>query len=256
MMRISVIKIIPKILLFLLLTGASVTSIAAWDDFLDVFKEESSKILDTSDIGNSLLSNDEIVSGLKEALIKGSQSAVNMLGKEDGFLAHPQLKIPMPEKLQAVESGLRKLGQDKIADQFVLSMNRAAEAATSKAMSIFSNTIKSMSIEDAYAILKGSDSAATEYLREKGGKQLQQEFLPIVKQATNSVGVTEKYKALIDNLGMLSKFIDVESLDLDKYVTDKAMEGLFSLVANEEKLIRDNPAARTTDLLKKVFSNK
>jgi uncharacterized protein DUF4197 len=233
----------------------SVMVYAAWDDFLDVFKEKPSKVLGTSDITNTL-SNDEIVTALKEALVKGSQSAVNILGKEDGFLNHPQLKIPMPEKLQTVESGLRKLGQDKIADQFVLSMNRAAEEATPKAMSIFSNTIKSMSIEDAYGILQGSDNAATEYLKDKGGSQLQLQFLPIVKQATSRVGVTEKYKALIDNLGMMSKFIDVESLDLDKYVTDKAIKGLFSLVANEEKLIRDNPAARTTEILKKVFSKK
>jgi len=247
------IKFISKLLFFLLLTGLSVTGYAAWDDFLEIFKEKTSKVLASSDNGASL-SNDEIVSALKEALVKGSQSAVNVLGKENGFLSHPQLKIPMPEKLQAVESGLRKIGQDKIADQFVLSMNRAAEEATPKAMSIFSNTIKSMSIEDAYGILQGSDNAATEYLKDKGGSQLQQQFLPIVKQATNRVGVTEKYKALIDNLGMMSKFIDVESLDLDKYVTDKAIEGLFSLVADEEKLIRDNPAARTTEILKKVFS--
>jgi hypothetical protein len=247
------IKFISKLLLFLLLLGLSVTTSAAWDDFLDVFKEKSSELLDSSDISNSL-SNNEIVSGLKEALIKGSRTAVNVLGKENGFLKHPQLKIPMPVKLQTVESGLRKLGQDKFADQFVLSINRAAEQATPKAMSIFSNTIRSMSIEDAYSILKGSDNAATEYLKKKDGKRLQQEFLPIVKQATNRVGVTESYKALIDNLGMMSKFIDIESLDLDKYVTDKAIAGLFSLFADEEKLIRDNPAARTSELLKKIFS--
>jgi len=246
------VKLFSK-LLFCLLVGTSVTTYAAWDDFLEIFKDKSSALPGTSNVANTL-SNDEVVSGLKEALIKGSQSAVNILGQENGFLSHPQLKIPMPEKLLAVESGLRKLGQDKIADQFVVSMNRAAEAATPQAMSIFSNTIKSMSVEDAYGILKGSDNAATEYLKKKGGNQLQQQFLPIVKQATNRVGVTEKYKALIDNLGMMSKFIDVESLDLDKYVTDKAIDGLFSIVANEEKLIRDNPAARTTDILKKVFS--
>lgn len=238
---------------FLILVSHSLFSFAAWDDFFEIFKEKSSEVLGESDLSSSL-SNDEIVSGLKEALIKGSQSAVNVLGKENGFLSHPQLKIPMPEKLQAIESGLRKIGQDKIADQFVLSMNRAAEEATPKAMSIFSHLIKSMTVEDAYGILKGSDNAATEYLKEKGGGQLQQEFLPIVKQATNRVGVTENYKALIDNLGMMSKFIDVESLDLDQYVTSKAVDGLYTLVANEEKQIRENPAARTSELLKKVFS--
>ena len=239
-------------LLFILLTH-SFLSYAAWDDFLEIFKETTSEVLGDTDLTNKL-SNDEIVSGLKEALIKGSQSAVNVLGKENGFLSHPQLKIPMPEKLQTIESGLRKLGQDKIADQFVLSMNRAAEEATPKAISIFSNVIKSMTVEDAYGILKGSDNAATEYLKEKGGSQLHQQFLPVVKQATNRVGVTENYKALIDNLGMMSQFIDVESLDLDQYVTSKAVDGLFTLVAAEEKLIRDDPAARSTELLKKVFS--
>ena len=221
--------------------------------FLEIFKEKSFELTGSKDISKRL-SNSDVISGLKEALVKGSQSAVNLLGKENGFLNHPQLKIPMPEKLQTVESGLRKLGQDKIADQFIASMNRAAEQATPKAMAIFKNTIKSMSIEDAHGILKGPDNAATEYLKDKGGHQLQQQFLPIVQQATDSVGVTEKYKALIDNLGMMGKFIDVESLDIDKYVTEKAVDGLFTVVAKEEKLIRENPAARTTDLLKKVFS--
>jgi len=244
---------IKHLFLIFLLAGLTPSTYAAWDDFLEIFKEKSSELTGSTNIESSL-SNSEVISGLKEALIKGSQSAVNVLGKENGFFDHSQLKIPMPEKLQAVESGLRKIGQDKIADQFVLSMNRAAEQATPKAMSILKNTIQNMSIEDAYGILNGSDTAATEYLKEKGGNQLQQQFLPIVKNATNNVGVTEKYKALIDNLGMMSKFIDVESLDLDKYVTDKAIDGLFSLVANEEKLIRENPAARTTDILKKVFS--
>jgi hypothetical protein len=223
---------------------------SAWSDFLDAFKEPSS----ASSV-KSKLTNADIVSALKEALIKGSQTAVNTLGKENGFFGNPKLKIPMPEKLQTVESTLRKLKQDKIADDFVLSMNRAAEKAVPKAMSIFSGVIKSMSIEDAYSILNGPDDAATEYLKKTGAKQLHQEFLPIVKQTTGSVGVTQNYKALVDNLGMMSKFIDVESLDVDKYVTDKAVDSLFKLVANEEKLIRANPAARTTDLLKKVFSS-
>ena len=244
------IRCVPKLLmLFLLYSGFPLSCYAAWGDLLDFFKEQTPAAL-----GKSNLSKADVVSGLKEALVKGSQSAVNTLGKENGFFAHPELKIPMPEKLQSVESALRKLKQDKIADEFVLSMNRAAEKAVPKAMSIFSSAIKTMSIEDAYGILQGSDNAATEYLKRTSGSQLQQQFLPIVKQATNRVGVTENYKALIDNLGMLSKLIDVESLDVDKYVTDKAVTGLFNLIANEEKLIRADPASRTTDLLKKVFS--
>lgn len=231
-----------------LLVGLSLPCHSAWNDFVEFFKEQTPAAL-----GKSNLSKADIVSGLKEALIKGSQSAVSTLGKENGFFAHPELRIPMPEKLQTVETALRKLKQDKIADEFVLSMNRAAEKAVPKAMTIFSSAIKTMSIEDAYSILQGPDNAATEYLKKTSGSQVHQQFLPIVKQATNNVGVTENYKALIDNLGMMSKLIDVESLDLDKYVTDKAVSGLFNLVANEEKLIRADPAARTTDLLKKVF---
>ena len=238
-----------KTILILLFLLTPLSSQAAWGDFLEIFKEESS-----SKSGKSVLANTDIVSGLKQALIKGSEKAVKTLGKENGFYANQQLKIPMPEKLQSVEAALRKLKQDKIADEFVLSMNRAAEKAVPKAMSIFGDAIKTMSMEDARGILKGPDNAATEYLKKTGGEKLEQQFLPIVKQATGSVGVTEHYKALIDNLGMMSKFIDVESLDLDKYVTDKAVAGLFTLVANEEKLIRNDPAARTTDLLKKVFS--
>lgn len=233
-----------------LMVGLSLPCHSAWNDFVEFFKEQTPAVLNKSN-----LSKADVVSGLKEALVKGSQSAVSTLGKENGFFAHPTLRIPMPEKLQTVEAALRKLKQDKIADEFVLSMNRAAENAVPKAMSIFSSAIKTMSIEDAYGILQGPDNAATEYLKKSSGSQLHQQFLPIVKQATNNVGVTENYKALIDNLGMMSKLIDVESLDLDKYVTDKAVSGLFNLVANEEKLIRADPTARTTDLLKKVFSS-
>ncbi len=241
---------LKPLLLLPLLLGLSLPCYSAWNDFVEFFKEQTPAAL-----GKSNLSNADIVSGLKEALIKGSQSAVSTLGKENGFFAHPKLRIPMPEKLKTVETALRKLKQDEIADDFVLSMNRAAEKAVPKAMTIFSSAIKTMSIEDAYGILQGPDNAATEYLKKTSGSQLQQQFLPIVKHATNNVGVTENYKALIDSLGMMSKLIDVESLDLDKYVTDKAVNGLFNLVANEEKLIRADPAARTTDLLKKVFSS-
>ena len=238
-------RLIQSLLLFVLASTAH----AGWDDFLDIFTDQSAKLTEST-----ALENKDIVAGLKEALIKGSKSAVSTLGKPNGFLSHPKLKIPMPEKLQAVESGLRKLGQDELADEFVVSLNRAAEKAVPKAMDIFGNTIRSMSIEDAYAVLKGSDTAATDYLREHSGAELQQAFLPIVKQATASVGVTDKYKNLIDKLGVMANFIDVESLDIDQYVTGKAMDGLFTLVASEEKQIRENPAARTSEILKKVFS--
>jgi len=154
-----------------------------------------------------------------------------------------------------VEDGLRKIGQDKYADEFVLTMNRAAEQAVPEAAEIFGSAIRNMSIEDARGILNGQDDAATKYFRRTSGEKLVNRFLPIVKKSTEQIGVTSNYKQMVDKLGFMSRFIDTESLDVDRYITNKAIDGLFLMVAREEKLIRENPAARTTDLLKKVFSN-
>lgn len=224
---------------------------AAWGDWLDVIKQT----LD-SDSASDALTETDVIAGLKQTLTKGSRLAVNQLGKFDGYYADPKVRIPMPDKLQEVESALRTMKQDKLADDFVLSMNRAAEQAVPKARDILVSIVQGMSVEDAYDILRGPDDAATSYLREKGGPQLKQQFRPVVAQATDSVGVTREYKSLIDNLGMMSSIVDTSTLDIDGYVTDKAIDGLFTLIAREEKAIRDNPAARTTELLKKVFSSK
>lgn len=242
------------VLVALFLVIFSLHAHAGWRDLLKVFdKDEKSTELAKDAIGG--LSESDIVNGLKEALTKGTRSAVSMLGKQDGFLANPTVKIPMPESLRKVEKGLRKIGQDKMADNFVETMNRAAEKAVPEAASIFADSVKDMSIADARDILQGEDDAATQYFRKNSGEKLKEKFLPIVKQATSQVGVTSKYKKMTDKLGMLSSFIDTDSLDLDDYVTDKAMDGLFTMVAAEEKKIRENPIARTTDLLKKVFSS-
>ena len=133
-------------------------------------------------------------------------------------------------------------------------MNRAAEQAVPVAADVFSDSVREMSIDDARKILTGPDDAATRYFEKTSSDTLKQKFLPIVKSATNSVGLTASYKNLVGKLGPMSSFINTESLDLDNYVTDKAMEGLFLIVAREEKKIRENPVERTTDLLKKVFS--
>ena len=223
---------------------------AGWGDWLDGIKQT----IDT-EVGSEALSETDVIAGLKQALNKGSRLAVSQLGKVDGYYADPKVKIPMPEQLQDVESALRTMKQDKLADDFVLSMNRAAEQAVPKARDILVSIVQGMSVEDAYGILRGPDDAATSYLRQKGGPNLKRQFRPVVGQATDSVGVTREYKALIDNLGMMSRFVDTSSLDIDGYVTDKAVDGLFTLIAREEKSIRDNPAARTTELLKKVFSS-
>lgn len=224
---------------------------AGWGDLLDYFSNDSEIIQ-----GASLaLTNTEIVEGLKEALSKGTTSAIASLGKKDGFFANRKVKIPMPESLETIEDGLRKIGQDRYAEEFVLTMNRAAEQAVPEAAEIFGNAIRSMSIQDAKGILNGPEDAATKYFRRTSGEKLVNRFLPIVSKATDRAGVTSNYKEMVDKLGFLSRFVDTESLDVDRYVTSKAIDGLFLMLAREEKLIRENPAARTTELLKKVFSN-
>ncbi len=235
---------------FILCFGVS-NAYAGWGDLLDYFSDDS----EITKSATSVLTNSEVVDGLKEALSKGTESAIARLGKQDGFFANKKVKIPMPDSLQTVEDGLRKIGQDKYADEFVLTMNRAAEQAVPEAAEIFGSAIRRMSIEDAKGILNGPDDAATKYFRRTSGEKLVNRFLPIVEKSTEKVGVTSNYKQMVDKLGFMSKFIDTDSLDVDRYITNKAIDGLFLMVAKEEKLIRENPAARTTELLKKVFSN-
>lgn len=203
----------------------------------------------------SVLSNDEIITGLKQALEKGADYAVSSLGRADGFFRNQAVKIPMPEKLQTVEKTLRKLGQDRYADEFVETMNRAAEQAVPLTLDIVKQSIAAMSIEDARGILKGPDDAATSYLRKTGGAQMEEKIHPVVVRATDRVGLTRQYKNLFDKLGFMSSIMDPEDYDIDRYITGKTVDGLFTMIAVEEKKIREDPVARTTDLLKKVFSD-
>jgi hypothetical protein len=237
-------KAVKPVLFIMLLTAAlahSVTIHASWGDFI----KQQLDTLDTGSKGDSavksVLSNDEVIAGLKQALEKGTEYAVNHLGKTDGFFANQSVKIPMPEKLATVEKTLRQLGQDKYADEFVLTMNRAAEQAVP------------LTIEDAKGILNGPDDAATAYLRKVGGEEMRQRIAPIVSEATDRTGVTRQYKQLFDKLGFLNSMFDPDDYDIDRYVTGKTMDGLFFMIAEEEKKIRQNPVERTTDLLKKVF---
>jgi uncharacterized protein DUF4197 len=243
------------VLLSIFILFFSINAQAGWRDFLKVFSDEDEGTEEVVKKVTAGLSESDIVDGLKEALTKGTRTAVSLLGKEDGFLANPQVKIPMPKSLKKVEKGLRKIGQDKVADNFVETMNRAAEKAVPEAASIFADSVREMSISDAKEILQGEVDAATQYFRLHSGEKFKGKFLPIVKDATNKVGVTSSYKKLTDKLGFLSSYMDTDKLDLDEYVTNKAMDGLFLMVAAEEKKIRENPIERTTDLLKKVFSS-
>jgi hypothetical protein len=199
-----------------------------------------------------------VADALKQALGNGVTAAITNLGKPGGFLENPKVKIPMPEKLATVEKTLRSLKQDEYADEFVTTMNRAAESAVPEALPIFTDALKSMTIDDAKKLVSGGDDSATEFFRTKGEKQIQEKMMPIIKEATAKTGVTSAYKKLLEQAGgggsFLSKLkINTSSLDVDSYVTQKASDGLFKMIAEEEKRIRENPAARTTQLLENVF---
>lgn len=194
--------------------------------------------------------------GLKQALENGTQKAVALLGRQDGYFGNPRVKIPLPEQLARVDKTLRKLGQGKTADEFILSLNRAAEAAAPEAKAIFLNVIRQMTVTDAIGIVRGPDNAATGYFREHSEGALKEKFHPMVAAATDKVGVTRHYKRFLRDGGMVARFVDVRSLDIDDYVTRKALDGLFLMVADEEKRIRQDPLARSTDLLRKVFGSQ
>ncbi len=210
--------------------------------------------------GLGLLSHDQMVQGLREALDKGVQQAVLELGHDGGFLTNLHVRIPMPRQLQTFERTLRNLGQDKLADDFVATMNHAAEQAVPQATAVFLGAIQQMTISDAEAILTGPDDSATQYFRRVTQTNLYQRFLPIVKSATDKAGVTSTYKQLLQTinqnsyLGALSSiFMNNQPVDIDAYVTERALDGLFKMVAQEEEEIRREPVARTTELLQRVF---
>jgi hypothetical protein len=198
------------------------------------------------------LSDAKIGSGLKEALQIGTENAVKLTGKTDGYFMNQVIKILMPEKLRTFEKGLRAVGYGPKVDEFILSMNRAAEKAAPAAKQIFWNAIGEMTFDDVRKILSGHDTAATDYFKGKTTNKLTATFKPVVDKSMNEVGVTRQYKELVGRYESIP-FVKKESFDLDQYVVTKALDGLFHVVGEEEKKIRKNPAARTTDLLKEVF---
>lgn len=205
----------------------------------------------------SALSQGEVARGLKEALRVGVRRAIDTLRRDGGFLDDPQVRIPLPDTLQPVEGILRRLGQGEYADRFVETMNHAAERAVPETLDIFADTLRDMTLEDARGILDGPDDAATRYLRERGGERITRAIRPIVADATAQAGVTGAYKAMMGKVsGYAGQFLDPETLDLDRYVTDQAVDGLFLKLAQEEARIREDPVARSTDLLKRVFGGR
>lgn len=202
----------------------------------------------------SNVSDTEIAGGLKEALSKGVRFAIDTLGRENGFLNDVRVKIPLPKNLQKVEKALRFAKQGKLVDDFVASMNHAAEKAVPVAIDVFVDAIKQMSFDDARKILfSGEQDAATQFFRRTSEETLREKFRPIVEKFTEETGVTNKYKAMIGKYGFAAQLLGKDATDLDGYVTQKALDGLFFMVAEEEKKIRKDPIGRTTSLLKKVF---
>lgn len=201
----------------------------------------------------AVLSDEDVVNGLKEALHKGTRQAVASLGRDGGFLNNLDVRIPLPEELKKVDKLLRTLGQDKYADEFVATLNHAAERAVPEAASLFAQAISQMSLTDARAILKGPDDAATQYFRRASEARLKERFRPIVQAATDRAGVTAAYKKLMREAGPAAQWLGVDTTDLGAYVEGKAVDGLFRMIAAEEQRIRQDPLARTTELLKKVF---
>jgi len=200
------------------------------------------------------LSETKVASGLKQALQVGSENAVKIVGKPNGYFGNQAIKIEMPKDLHLLESGMRELGFGPKIDEFILSMNRSAEAAAPAARKIFIDAILAMSFEDAKRILSGDNTAETQYFKEKTTGQLTEAFTPVVKKTMGENGVVKQYDALTEQYKNIP-FAKSQSLDIDHYVVSKALDGLFYELGEQEKQIRTNPAARTTDLLKEVFSH-
>jgi uncharacterized protein DUF4197 len=190
--------------------------------------------------------------GLKEALRVGTEKTVKLTGRTDGFFKNQAIKILLPERLRALEQGLRTLGFGAKVDELVLGMNRAAERAAPAAKAIFFDAIGQMTIDDARRILSGADTAATQYFRDKTTGKLTTAFTPVVERAMRDVGVSRQYGELLNEARVIP-FLRVEDYDLNHYVVGKSLDGLFHVLGDEEKKIRQDPSARVTDLLREVF---
>jgi len=215
---------------------------AQLEDWLETLGLE--KVVSTPD--------DEVIAGLREALYVGSANAVRETGRPDGFYGNEVIRILLPERLELIERGLRLAGQGEKVDAFVLSMNRAAERAAPYAKEIFWDAILEIRFDDARRILTGGDTAATDYFRDATSDRLTEVFLPVVERATDEVGVTRHYKEMVGRYQAIP-FAETIAFDVDGYITQKALDGLFYMLAEEERRIRIDPAARVTEILQRVF---
>lgn len=218
--------------------------------------EEVSKGLDTLNTGTTPgLTNGEIVNALKDALTQGTNKSTALASKVDGFNKNAKIRIPFPPSAQKVKDWAVKLGMQGQVDKFEETLNRAAEEAAKDAAPIFVDAVKGMTIGDGLTILKGADTAATHYLREKCTAPLNTKFKPTVHTATEKVQLTKYWNPIITKYNMVPG-VEKQNPDLDQYITSRAIDGLFKLIGDEETQIRINPAARATDIMKKVFGSK
>ena len=200
------------------------------------------------------LAQGDAVAGIREALAKGTETAVNTLGRSDGFWGNPAARIPLPSAVERVGSTMSKVGLGSVVDEFHLTLNRAAEQAVPEVAGILGNAARQLTVADALEIVRGPDNAATQYFRRTAGEELFARIRPKVAEATQQVGVTQQYKALNDKAKPFMALTGGERpSDLDSYVTDKALDALFVQIAEQEQLIRNNPAERTSEILRDVF---
>jgi hypothetical protein len=198
------------------------------------------------------ISNRDAINALKTALNKGARAAVAQLGRENGFLGDARVKIPLPESLRGAEKNMRRFGMAKYADELIVTLNRAAEAAVPEAQALFIGAVREMSVQDAKGILTGGDTAGTEYFRRTTADELSARFLPIVRRSTERVGLAQKYNQYASK-GVRVGLVEAQDANLDDYVTRKALDGLYFMVAEEERKIRKDPVGTASSLLKKVF---
>jgi len=254
---------IGKVGITLLSCSIAATAFAGFGDLLKKVEESGKQLIEqkttapssTNSTANSNLDYNTVIAGLKEALEVGSRQAIASVSQKNGYFDNSQIKIPLPGQLQKVSGLLKQYGLGSQVEQFELSMNRAAEQAAPEATDILVSAIKEMSIEDARKILNGPDNAATEYFREKTSTRLTELFRPSVETSMSQVGVTKYYGDLTKKAADIPMVGNLaQNYNLEDYVTEGALNGLFTMIAEEEKNIRENPAARTTDLLKQVFN--
>lgn len=198
------------------------------------------------------LTNADAASGLKQALTEASAAAVAKLGVENGYLGNPKVKIPLPPSLQRVEGAMRVMGMRRQADELVVTMNRAAEAAAPEAKALLVEAVKKMTVQDAKQILTGGDTAATQYFRRTTEKQLTDRYLPIVKKATDRVGLAQQYNSIAGQ-GAALGLVKEDQATVERYVTAKALDGLYLMIGEQERAFRQNPLGASSDIVKKVF---